>query len=334
MKTKISPAIVGLFVLGAFALGILALLSFGGVNIFSQPQRFVVTFNESVHGLDLGSPVKLRGVRVGRVADLTVRYDAATSQARVRVVCELTRSKISNPQGVEVDVSNRKEIEDLIDRGLRAQLGVLGLATGLLYVEMDFYDPKLYPVDSGAKDAQYAVMPALPSTIAEFQSNLSGILTDLNKIDFAGLGREAQGLLVDTRRQLNRTDLPALVDQWRRTGASVDALASSKEIRDLLVHLNTIATQLDATLVLVNRQVAANGTELQTTLQQAQTTIKTFNEAAATVQKFVQAQRGVGEDVAGALKQVSDAAASVQRLSEFLERNPNALILGRKPTTK
>jgi paraquat-inducible protein B len=331
VKTKISPAIVGLFVLGAFALGILALLSFGGLNIFSQPQRFVVTFNETVHGLDLGSPVKLRGVRVGRVADLSVRYDQATSQARVRVVCELTRSKISNPQGVEVDVSNRKEIEDLITRGLRAQLGILGLATGLLYVEMDFYDPKLYPADAEAKDAVYAVMPALPSSIAELQSNLSGILTDLNKIDFAGLGREAQGLLVDTRRQLNRTDLPALVDQWRRTGASVEAIASSPEIRTLLTHLNTIATQLDATLVLVNRQVAANGTELQETLEAAQTTIKTFNEAAATVQKFVQAQRGVGEDVAAALRQVSDAAASVQRLTEFLERNPNALILGRKP---
>ncbi len=334
MKTKISPAIVGLFVLGAFALGILALLSFGGLNIFSQPQRFVVTFNETVHGLDLGSPVKLRGVRVGRVADLSVRYDQATSQARVRVVCELTRSKITNPQGVEVDVSNRKEVEDLIQRGLRAQLGILGLATGLLYVEMDFYDPKLYPADAEVKDAVYAVMPALPSSIAELQSNLSGILTDLNKVDFAGLGREAQGLLVDTRRQLNRTDLPALVEQWRRTGASVDALASSAEIRSLLAHLNTIATQLDATLVLVNRQVAANGTELQETLQAAQTTIKTFNEAAATVQKFVQAQRGVGEDVAAALRQVSDAAASVQRLTEFLERNPNALILGRRPAAK
>ena len=65
MKTKISPAIVGLFVLGAFALGILALLSFGGVNIFSQPQRFVVTFNESVHGLDLAGESPRRQGRAG-----------------------------------------------------------------------------------------------------------------------------------------------------------------------------------------------------------------------------------------------------------------------------
>ena len=66
MKTKVSPTIVGLFVLGALTLGVAALLMFGGVNFFSKPQRFVVYFEESIHGLDLGSPVKLRGVRVGR----------------------------------------------------------------------------------------------------------------------------------------------------------------------------------------------------------------------------------------------------------------------------
>ena len=73
MKTKLSPATIGAFVLGAFGLIVIALLSFGGVSLFSKPQRFVVYFDESIHGLDLGSPVKLRGVRVGRVVDLNIR---------------------------------------------------------------------------------------------------------------------------------------------------------------------------------------------------------------------------------------------------------------------
>jgi paraquat-inducible protein B len=60
MKTKISPAFVGAFVIGAFALCIIALLSFGGIGFFSKPQRFVVYIDESIHGLDAGSPVKLR----------------------------------------------------------------------------------------------------------------------------------------------------------------------------------------------------------------------------------------------------------------------------------
>ena len=71
MKTKAGPAIVGAFVIGAFVLIVVALLAFGGVSFFSKPERFMVMFDESIHGLDLGSPVKLRGVRVGRVVDTT-----------------------------------------------------------------------------------------------------------------------------------------------------------------------------------------------------------------------------------------------------------------------
>ena len=87
MKTKVSPAVVGAFALGAFALGVIALLAFGGVNLFSKPQRFVVYFDESIHVLDLGSPVKLRGVRVGRVAELVVRYDQAKNRSLVVLMC-------------------------------------------------------------------------------------------------------------------------------------------------------------------------------------------------------------------------------------------------------
>jgi len=50
VKTKVSPAIVGAFVIGALALGIVALLSFGGVSFFAKPQRFVVYFDESIPG--------------------------------------------------------------------------------------------------------------------------------------------------------------------------------------------------------------------------------------------------------------------------------------------
>ena len=99
MKTKISPAVVGLFVLGAMLLVLVALLSFGGVNFFSKPQRFVVYFDESIHGLDLGSAVKLRGVRVGRVADLNVQYNASTNKSVVAVLCEFSRNIIIDDQG-------------------------------------------------------------------------------------------------------------------------------------------------------------------------------------------------------------------------------------------
>jgi len=130
MKTKVSPSVIGMFVVGAFALLLSGLLSFGSVSMFSKPQRFLVRFDESIHGLDLGSPVKLRGVRVGRVVDLSVNYDAAKNQSVVAVICEFNRDALSDSAGHAFNVSDGKAMQQLVDNGLRAQLGVLGLAPG------------------------------------------------------------------------------------------------------------------------------------------------------------------------------------------------------------
>jgi len=227
VKTKVSPAIVGAFALGAFALGIIALLAFGGVNFFSKPQRFVVYFDESIHGLDLGSPVKLRGVRVGRVADLTVRYDERKNHSVVVVTCEFSRNTLTDSKGALINVSEREELQTLIDHGLRAQLGVLGLATGLLFVELDFLNPTEYPADSRTTEIKYAVVPAVPSAISEFQASASEILSKIRKIDFEGLTGELKKLLADTRRQVDGLDLKGVSAQWQRTGAAIETLATS-----------------------------------------------------------------------------------------------------------
>ena len=133
MKTKVSPAIVGLFVLGAFALGLIALLSVGSLSLFSKPHRFMVYFDESIHGLDLGSPVKLRGVRVGRVVDLAVHYDDVANRSVVVVTCELSRNVITDEKGAQLKIAEARDIQTMVDHGLRAQLGVLGLALGFVH---------------------------------------------------------------------------------------------------------------------------------------------------------------------------------------------------------
>src|SRR5262245_56338916 len=122
MKTKVSPTIVGAFVIGAMVLAVVALFSFGGVNFFQKPQRFVVYFDESVHGLDQGSQVKLRGVRVGRVIELTIRYDPQRNHSVVVVVCEFSKDVIVDDRGQPINVSDRAELEALVRRGLRARL--------------------------------------------------------------------------------------------------------------------------------------------------------------------------------------------------------------------
>lgn len=333
MRTKISPAVVGAFVIGAFVLIVLALLSFGGMHFFSKPQRFVVYFDESIHGLDLGSPVKLRGVRVGRVVDLNVRYDEARNKSIVVVLCELNPNTVNDPQGEGIQVATPAELQLLVDKGLRAQLGVLGLATGLLFVELDFVDPHEYPAGPKPTDSRFVVVPSMPSAISEFQASLTEILSDFKRADIAGLSKELKSLIVDAHKQMNGVDVAginALLAQWKQTGESVNALVSSPEIKATFDHMNVAVEDLRSVLTRLDTQIASNGTQLQGTLTEARDTLEAFRGAAATLQRFVAAQRNLGSDADRALGKLSDAAESVQRLADYLERNPNALITGRR----
>lgn len=331
MKTKVSPAVVGVFVLGALALGLIALFSFGGVNFFSKPQRFVVYFDETIHGLDLGSPVKLRGVRVGRVASINLRYNAAANQSVVAVVCELSRNILSDERGLPIDVSNRLELERLIDRGLRAQLGVIGLATGLLYVELDFFDITAFPMPEGPRDDRYALMPPVPSTISQFQASFTEILANMKQIDFGRLASELQGLLGDVRKQLNGLDSKALVAEWTQAGASLNALTTDPEIKTTLTNVNGAVTDLRALLTKIDAQVEPAAEGFTTTLAEARGSLESFERVLTSLGAFVNAQQGLGDGASQAFHQLAEAAASVQRLADFLERNPGALLTGRRP---
>ncbi len=326
--------------LGALLLGVVTLFSFGGVNFFSKPERFIVYFNESIHGLDNGSPVKLRGVRIGRVVAMNVRAIPAAPgsdepRSVVAVICELSRDVVADGQGRPVDVSDREELKRLIDQGLRAQLGVIGLATGLLYVELDFYDPRRFPaVAKSGVDSSYIEMPAVKSAYSEFQANITEILNDFKRVDVAAIGAEVQGLLADTRRQVNTVDLAAVSREWAEAGRTIRALADSPETRALVANAASAAKRLDDMLAEFETTVGPGAEEFALVLKDARGSINQFNELAVVMRRFVSAQQHLGDDASKALTRLGEASAAVARLADFIERNPNALLSGRAIETR
>ncbi len=331
MKTKVSPAIVGAFVIGAFALGVIALLTFGGVNFFSKPQRFLVYFDESISGLEPGAPVKLSGLRIGRVVGLNIQYDAKTNRSLAAVECELSRQGLTDEHGAPIDVTSRAAIESLIDHGLRAQLNAQSYATGLVFVELDFLDPKEHPAPPQPANAKHVVVPSVLSPISGFQNSLTEILTSLKRTDFAGLSKSLMALLTDTRAKLDALDLNGAVEQWKKTGAQIETLASNPDFKKTLDNLNAAIADLRGAISRIDAQVEPTGKELRETLAEAKRTIASFQDTAATAQKFINRNAVVGDELADTLQHLNDAADAVKRLADFLERNPNALITGKKP---
>lgn len=316
--------------IGAFALLIVALLTFGGINFFDKPQRFIVYFNESIHGLDLGSPVKLRGVRIGRVVALNIRYDEKKNESVVAVVCELSKDVVTDNRGAVIDVTSRAELQTLVDRGLRARLQFLGLATGLLYVELDLLDPQEFPPDPNLADPRYVVVPYVPSAVSEILASASEILTNVKRVDFAGLSRSLTGLTTDLRKQLEGLDLKGMTEQWKKTGAQVEKLAADPEFKRTLENLNGAVADLRATVKKLDAHIEPTSKQLADTLTEAKKTVQAFNATATAAQAFLTEHGGLGREFVDTLQHLNEAADAVKRLADFLERNPNALITGRK----
>jgi len=329
-KTKLSPATVGAFVIGACALGVIALLSFGGMSFLSKPQRFVVDFDESIHGLDLGSPVKLRGVRVGRVADLGVRFDAENGRAMASVICELNRDTVKDSQGEPLNLSSRAALEELVAQGLRAQLGVIGLATGLLYVELDFYEGGGTTPSPEKLGSRYANVPALRSTISELQASVGDILANLREVDLAALSGELIALSASVRSQVDTLDLASLSAEWAEAGAALNALVSSPEAAQFFVSLDETLADLRGVLARLDTQLETNGAGLDQTLAEARTALEGFGAASRAAEQLITAPSGLGEEATEALRRLSAAASSIERLADMLEENPRALLFGKK----
>lgn len=332
MKTKLSPTLIGVFVIGGFALLLIAVLAFGGASLFTKPQRFAVYFDESVHGLDPGAPVKVRGVRVGRVADVNVRFDAAKHASSVEVVCEVSKNVLIGPDGQRIDFSATGQIEKLVKDGLRAELAVQGLATGLLYVELSFHEEQEYPLPANLPQADWPVVPAVPSMIAEFTASITDLLAKLRQIDFGGISTDLKVLLVSARTKIDALQLQPAVDEVKGAAAAVRVLAADPKIVEAFASVNRTLADLQGMIGHVDQQVVPVGEGLRTTLAEARGAMEQLNAAAASVRRFTGPQTGLGEEAVRTLERVGQAAEAMQRLVDFLERNPNALLTGRPAT--
>ena len=155
-------------------------------------------------------------------------------------------------------------------------------------------------------------------------------MASLQKVDFVALSKALTALINDARKQLDGLDLKGTVEQWKRTGAQIETFAANPDFKRTFDNLNGAVTELRATIAKLDAQVEPTTGELRTTLAEAKRTIESFNTTAVEARKFIAAQSSLGGNLVETLEHLNAAADSVNQLADFLERNPSALISGRK----
>jgi paraquat-inducible protein B len=163
--------------------------------------------------------------------------------------------------------------------------------------------------------------------MSELIANLSKIVNNLKQIDFAELSHELKSLLATANQEVGDLDLKKMVAKVTAAAESIEALAGSAEAKAAFANLNKTATDVQGLVAKLDTQVEPVRAELVRTLH-------SFHDAAESVRNLLGPQSGLGEEAVRTLQQVTETAESLQQLADFLERNPNALITGKKRPSK
>ena len=187
---------------------------------------FLLHFEGSVSGLAIGAPVEFRGIQIGEVRDVRLEFDAETNKLLIPVLIETQPERIALTSGglavSSIGVEElRRSWDDLVARGMRAQLQSANLLTGQLAIGLDFH-PDAPPAEINW-DAPTPEMPTIPSSIEELKSGLSQFVKRLSEAPLEEVGKN-----------LNKT-----LEQLERTLASANALIapdseSGTELRRLV----------------------------------------------------------------------------------------------------
>ncbi|HEV3384427.1 MAG TPA: MlaD family protein [Gemmata sp.] len=319
MAKRFSPTAIGMFVVGSFALLVAAIVVVGAGKMFQKPVQFVCFFPGDVNGLKVGAPVKFRGVQIGDVASIrlvlppdqgTVRSDL--KGLRLPVVLNIDGSQLRAMGGSGLALAETG-FDDFVKRGLRAQLNVESLLTGLLYVDLDLYPktPIVLSLEPGT--SPYREIPTVPT-------------------DFQHVQEEAQKAL----DRISRMDLEGLMKSISGAGDSINSLASSQELKRALISTNDTMMALrhtlgsmQVTLDKVNTKFDGLSVNLEHTSKEAAETLKETREMLLEVQASLDPNSPLWVNLNLALTQFADTADSLGQLSDYLQQNPSALIRGR-----
>ena len=341
MGKQANPKIIGGFVLGSVFLVMMGVLIFGGGQFFTEQETYVVYFEGSINGLNVGAGVRFQGVLVGSVSDITVEFHVEELQFRKPVLISIEPTKFRTV-GDFPGLDAQRAINELIKRGLRARLAVQSPLTGLLYVDLDLH-PETIPQLVG-EESPYPEIPAIPSRLEELSKQLAILI----ELDWEGLVSEIRNTFQALTGIVNTLEHQT-VPTFNATLSDVQTLArnADDQLTPLTAELdNTLITvrgalekvqdSLTATLENVqqlvrhvDRQVEPLGAHFKTTLTTAGAALGEMQRVLSTVDGVVAERSPLRHDLSQTLEQLAAAARAIRSLADYLDRHPEALLRGK-----
>ncbi len=332
MSKQSNPTLIGAFVVAAVALVALAVSLFGGRELLQAKLYYVTYFDSSVKGLRVGSNVLFRGVRVGYVTDISLVGDAETLEFVTPVTLELFPDALEITRDGKLVGDEEREtlrMDDMIDAGLRSQLGVESFVTGQLVVELDLH-PEMEPVYRGL-NPPHPEIPSIASNIQLIFSNLQSWFSEFSEsIDVQKLGADVQSLVDGVDKLVNSPELQQTLAGLNRLVNAEDTQALPGELRGSIDAFRAAVADTRSLVRNVDEGLEPIVENLGTSLNKLDSTLAAGEDALRMATEQLQGDSELAVELNDTLDEVKDAARSLRIFLDYLERNPEALLRGKR----
>ena len=287
---------VGAFVLGGIVATVAGALLFGGGRLFGHAPVVIETvFDESVQGLEVGSPVKLNGVQLGTVKWIGFVGDqyvvtgprALEESGRALVRMEITNRVVE--RGPEEQAMN---LQTLVERGMRMRLTPLGI-TGTSFLQAEFLDAAKNPPMQLSFTPREVYVPSAPSTINQLSSAAERLMTRIDKLDVETLLTNFDKVLVTVNDAIGEADVGGasksvveVLADLQKTSAAARSAITGANLGGTTAEARRSIGELTATLARLQRIADASGDDLAVTLDNLRAASENLREMAETARAY------------------------------------------------
>lgn len=329
MSKKANPTLIGAFVVGAIALLVIVLLAISGGRLFRDTHKAVAYFEGTVRGLRVGSNVMFRGVPIGRVTGISVVVDTQAVELSIPVVMELDRAMLDfrgDPGGPD-DVYER--FEKLTERGLRAQLVVDSLVTGQVIIEFGFH-PETAAVYRAPAGNQLHELPTIPSDLQVVMEKVEDLVGAVEEMPIEDIVARLLSAIDGLDRLLNSEEVASIVGGLDKLINSADTQELSASLQGTLRNLDTTLADASGLLRNADAQVEPLVSNLESTLAEVDLTLADARGLLSRIQGMTSTDSELYFNANATLRELENAMRALRDFLEVLERNPEALVKGRR----
>lgn len=324
---------VGALILIGIVLGVGFLLFLTGGGFGRQTMAFETYIQESVTGLEVGAPVRYRGVQIGQVSQVglvNAEYPPSSRNEAMEAFQLVLVRLALDPE--RATIHSTEQAMNAVRYGLRARLSSQGI-TGVAYIELDFINPERFPARDLPWDPSYPVIPAIPSTVAQVQNAAEAVLNRIQQAPLEQLLSDVSAIVATARTQISDGDLARILRETAETMTQLRALATSTDLPGLVAELRGAAGDLravvggpEAKAALNNAALAAD--ELRRSLSRLPAVITSLEQTARSARNATQ---DTNADLGPLLRDLRAVVSNLRDTTEALRRAPGAALFGAPP---